>query len=274
LVLTGLLGIRAQADDTLILAPLVPDDWDYFAVQNLPYHGHLYTIVWDADGTHYSTGDGLRIYEDGELIKEATDLDLGAFDVSPVATPAEAPRLNNLAANGWLFDQEWLKAWDSRAYTADYPRAFASFTKTTANGRRCRSSDNPRCTDAFDSPNKVVNGYIRYDEVPDDRWTNVGSPNAKDFIGVDFGSPKELSQLSLYIYDNGKDVRAPADFDVEYLSGNTWISVPAQSKSPATPAANDLNKVSFPPITTSQIRVSLTPQPGTFVGVTEIEAWQ
>ncbi len=273
LVLTGLLGIKPQADDTLVLHPLVPDDWSYFAVQNLPYHGHLLSIVWDADGTHYNAGSGLRVYQDGTPIFEAADLAEAMLDVAAPVQPPEQTRLQNVAANAWLFDQEWLKAWDNRSYTPNFPSAFASYTKTEPNGLRCRSSDNPRCTDAYDSPNKVINGYIRYDVVPDDRWTNVGSPNATDFVGVDFGSQREVDQLTIYTYDNGGDVLAPQAFDVEYLSGDTWTSVPGQAKNPPTPAANDANEVTFPPVTTSQIRVVFTPQPGAYVGVTELESW-
>ncbi len=274
LVLTGLLGIRPQADDTLVFQPLVPDDWTYFAVQDLPYHGHLLSIVWDSNGTRYGFGSGLKIYEDGVLIAEAPDLSDAIFPVSPPIIPSEEPRLDNIAANAWLFDQEWLAAWDNRTYTPNYPRAFASFTKETPNGLRCRSNTGPRCTDAFDSPNKAVNGYIRYDVTPDDRWTNVGSPNATDFIGVDFGSDQEISQLSLYIYDDGNDVLAPQSFDVEYLMGDTWMSVPDQMKSPEQPLGNDENAVTFPPVTTSRIRVVFTPEPGAFVGISEIQSWQ
>ena len=36
LVLTGLLGIRPQATDSVQLKPLVPDSWTYFAVQGGP----------------------------------------------------------------------------------------------------------------------------------------------------------------------------------------------------------------------------------------------
>ncbi len=274
LVLTGLLGIRPQADESFDFQPLVPDDWSYFAIQDLPYHGHLLSIIWDEDGTRYGYGSGLKIYEDGVLIGEAADLSDATFTVSPTVVPPEEPRLDNIAANAWLFDQEWLQAWDNRMYTPDYPRAIASYTKETPNGLRCRSNTGPRCTDAFDSPTKVINGYIRYDATPDDRWTNVGSPNATDFVGVDFGSPQEIRQLSVYIYEDGDQVLAPDDFDVEYLVGETWMSVPDQTKSPAVPMGNDKNEVTFPAVTTSQVRVVFTPQEGAYVGVTEIQSWK
>ena len=62
LVLTGLLGIRPQAGDTLVLDPLVSPSWDFFAVEDLPYHGHLLSILWDRDGLHYGKGSGLQVF--------------------------------------------------------------------------------------------------------------------------------------------------------------------------------------------------------------------
>ena len=273
LVLTGLLGIRPQADDTLVLKPLVPDDWRYFAVQNLPYHGHLLTIVWDLDGTHYNAGSGLQVFQDGTRIYESENLTGATITIAARVKLPEATRLQNAAANAWLTDQDWLKGWDNRNYTATFPTAFASYTKTAPNGRRCRSSDNPRCTDAYDTPLKAIDGFIRYDVVPDDRWTNVGSPNATDYLGVDFGAPRDVTEVKIYTYDDGQDVRVPQKLEVQYLSGSTWTSVPGQSNTPAVPAANDSNEVTFPAVRSSQIRVVFTPQPGKYVGVTELESW-
>ncbi len=65
----------------------------------------------------------------------------------------------------------------------------------------------------------------------------------------------------------------PQSFDVQYLSGTTWTSVPGQVKSPAAPAANAPNEVTFPTVMTSQFRVVFTPQAGEYVGVTELESW-
>ncbi len=273
LVLAGLLGIKAQADDSLVFAPLVPDAWTYFAVQNLPYHGHLLSIVWDLDGTHYKSGSGLQVFQDGTRIYRSATLNRATISVAAPVPPASEIRLQNVAANAWLADQDWLKGWDNRNYTATYPKAFASYTNTAPNGKRCRSADNPRCTDAHDSPLKAIDGFIRYDRIPDDRWTNTGSPNATDFLGVDFGAPRQVSELKIYTYDDGQNVRVPQGLELQYLAGNTWTPVPGQVMSPAAPAANDASEVTFPALTTSQLRVVFTPQPGKSVGVTELECW-
>ena len=67
-IFTDLMGIEPTLDNRLIMQPLIPSNWTYFAVENLPYHGTLLTLIWDADGTQYETGStGLSIYSNGTL---------------------------------------------------------------------------------------------------------------------------------------------------------------------------------------------------------------
>jgi hypothetical protein len=216
---------------------------------------------------------GLQVFQDGARIYQSADLGSTTVTVAAPVLPTAAARLDNVAANAWTADQEWLKAWDNRTYTATFPKVFASYTNTASNGKRCRSSDNPRCVNAYDSPLKAINGFIRYDAIPDDRWTNAGSTNATDYLGVDFGQSRPVTEVKIYTYDNGQNVRVPQSFDVQYLSGSTWTSIPGQVKTPSAPAANGTNEVTFPSVTTSQIRIVFTPQSGKYVGVTELESW-
>ncbi|HVZ89084.1 MAG TPA: discoidin domain-containing protein [Polyangia bacterium] len=273
LVLTGLLGIKPQATDTIQLKPLVPDSWAYFAVQNVPYHGHLLSIVWDQTGTHYNAGAGLQVCQDGTRIYQSATVANATVTVAAPVIPAATTALDNVLANAWTADQDWFKGWDNRTYTATYPKISASYTNTASNGKRCRSADNPRCVNAYDTPLKAIDGFIRYDVMPDDRWTNAGSPNATDYLTVDFGQQRSIKEVKIYTYDDGQNVRVPKSFDVQYLVGTTWTSVPSQVKAPAAPAANVANEVTFPTVTTSQLRVVFTPQAGKFVGVTELESW-
>lgn len=268
LVLTGLLGIKPQANDTLVLKPLVSPSWDYFAVQDLPYHGHKLTLVFDRYGTRYGQGSGLRVIQDGQLIHSAATLGETTIKVAPTVLPAASQRMMNVAANPLTMEQDWL----NRAITQPYPRAFASYTNPVSNGPRCHSGQTCRPT-TYDQPMRATDGWIRYDTIPDNRWTNLGSPNATDHLGVDFGAVRPLQQVSLYLYDDRDRIRAPAAYDVQYLDGQTWRSIPNQVKTPATPVGNDLNTVTFPALSTSQLRVVFTPQGGKFVGVTELQSW-
>jgi hypothetical protein len=68
-LITGLIGLRPQQDDKLILHPLLPaNTWTYFALDGLPYHGHILTIVYDQTGKHYNRGIGLSVFVDGKKL--------------------------------------------------------------------------------------------------------------------------------------------------------------------------------------------------------------
>jgi hypothetical protein len=74
LVISGLIGLRPRADATVEVNPLVPEDWDWFCLDPLPYHGRLLTIMWDRTGKHYGKGQGLRVTVDGKEIAASATL--------------------------------------------------------------------------------------------------------------------------------------------------------------------------------------------------------
>jgi len=75
LVITGLVGLRPRADDTVEVNPLVPDGrWDWFCLDNVLYHGRILTILWDKTGDKYGKGKGLRVLADGREIARSEAL--------------------------------------------------------------------------------------------------------------------------------------------------------------------------------------------------------
>jgi hypothetical protein len=75
LIITGLIGLRPESRNEVFLRPLLPaGKWSYFALDGLPYHGHLLTILYDRDGRRYQRGSGLRVFCDGRAIAHATTL--------------------------------------------------------------------------------------------------------------------------------------------------------------------------------------------------------
>lgn len=104
-IFTNLFGIVPTFGDTLVLQPLVPSNWSYFAVESLPYHGTLLTLIWDQTGAHYGNmSAGLSIYSNGTLFhNQAT---LGAVNVTlpfnsteAAQTLASQPEWQNILAN-------------------------------------------------------------------------------------------------------------------------------------------------------------------------------
>jgi len=69
LIISGLIGLRARADEVIEVNPLLPQDtWDWFCLDNVLYHGRIITIVWDKTGRKYGKGPGFHVYADGKEI--------------------------------------------------------------------------------------------------------------------------------------------------------------------------------------------------------------
>jgi hypothetical protein len=75
LIITGLLGVRPGTDNKLVINPLLPSGrWQYFALDGLPYHGHLLTVFYDKTGNRYHRGTGLKVFSDGREVASHPDL--------------------------------------------------------------------------------------------------------------------------------------------------------------------------------------------------------
>ncbi len=74
-LITGLIGLRPRADNRIVLHPLLPaGQWSYFAIDALPYHHHLLTILWDSTGARYGKGKGMTLLVDGKRVASRKDL--------------------------------------------------------------------------------------------------------------------------------------------------------------------------------------------------------
>jgi len=74
-LITGLIGLLPRADNRIVIKPLLPaGQWSYFAIDQLPYHHHLLTVVWDSTGTRYNKGKGMVLMVDGRQVAVRKDL--------------------------------------------------------------------------------------------------------------------------------------------------------------------------------------------------------
>ena len=188
LVLSGLLGIRPQLTDTLVVHPLVPDSWDYFAVENVAYHGRNITILWDRDGSHYQQGAGFRIYIDGQLVSLRST-------VQPVVIPIPPGQNQSLP----IFVNDAVNAWGGPVSPAPYPVASASYTSP------------------YDDAQRAIDGQVAFLDIPNTRWTDYGSPNPTDWWSVNFGQIRPVSDIRIYFYNDNGGVKPPASYELQYL---------------------------------------------------------
>ena len=75
LIINGSIGLRPQIGNKLIINPLITEDqWDWFCLDGVPYHGRSVSIIWDKNGDHYGRGKGLKIMVDGYIIANSVKL--------------------------------------------------------------------------------------------------------------------------------------------------------------------------------------------------------
>lgn len=76
LIISGLVGLRPRADNTIEVNPLLPDNkWNWFCLDNVLYHGKIVTIIWDKDGTKYKKGTGLSVWVNGKKVASSLKLE-------------------------------------------------------------------------------------------------------------------------------------------------------------------------------------------------------
>lgn len=74
-IISGLIGIRPQMSNQLIVNPLLPDStWDYFCLDGITYHGKTITVLYDKTGKKYGKGSGFRIYVNGKERAVSTEV--------------------------------------------------------------------------------------------------------------------------------------------------------------------------------------------------------
>lgn len=73
LIISGLVGLRTAFGRAFSVMPLVDDSMEYFALDNVAYHGHNLTIAWDPTGARYNNSDcrGLCVWIDGTIAASA-----------------------------------------------------------------------------------------------------------------------------------------------------------------------------------------------------------
>jgi hypothetical protein len=242
LVITGVVGLRPRADDSVEVNPLAPGDWSWFALDDLRYHGRRLSVLWDRNGTRYRHGPGLILLADGQVIARAPDLGRLVGYLGPPRVTVPPAKLINVAVNNGRGAYPWVEV----SYAApQHP------------------------------PTYLVDGNYWYHTAPPNRWTTIGTPNAQDTVMLDLGIERRIQRIALYVLDDGKPggVRAPARYDVQLWRRGRWVNVPLQRRNPARPEGRRANQVSFRPVSTARIRVILVPRNGAPLGLAELEVW-
>lgn len=251
LVITGLVGLTPRDDETLEVNPLAPPDWDYFALDDVPYRGHRVSIIWDKTGKRYKLGAGLHVFIDGQKAVSHARLERIAIKHGASLPSIRATAVRDLHAVSTNFVVN-----NDGTY---FPRLTASYSSPGT------------------SVSKLNDGNFWYLQHPPNRWTCEGSPSERDSVIIDFGVKRTIHTVKLCPLDDGGEtdsvVRAPQRIELEAWIDDEWRSVNSQSAMLDKPQGHRANVVKLDPIEVTKLRVTLHHRPDGKSGLSEIEAW-
>jgi hypothetical protein len=240
LIITGLCGLRPSASDTLMINPLIDNSIQYFCLDEVLYHGHKLTVVYDRDGTRYKMGKGLAALVDGKKTGLFKIGDKQAIIVgSPIITYSSQQPVDfalNISHKG-------------------YPAPFASIN-----------------TNPDTSLYQAIDGRTWYFPEITNRWTTLGSTAKTDWFSIDFGQPREISSIKIYPVADDKTFAAPGSFAIEIQKDDKWIPVAIKRQQPANPTGNTENSLVFDKIITSRVRINFA-HAQKQVAISEIECY-
>jgi hypothetical protein len=295
-------GLQPRADGIVELWP-IDMGLDHFTVNNLSYHGRDVTIVWQKPGgqTFYPNAPaGFSLYVNGQRAFTVDDLahvtwdsgsgavqvldSTGAAVTQHAAGDLPAARAVDLTGNARLVDG-FQKAGvsvsgpngnggGSLVNLALGATATASFTTTSP---AAQATDPANAVDGFTiSGLPVVSGpYVGTNPI----WGDLGSPNAQDWLQIDFGKQVRFDDVKLYFYSNkafgsgGNTYREPSAYTVQYFNGSSWVDIPGEQLSPQVPAPNYNDVTLSSPVVARQIRILMTRTTGFAVGLKEIQVF-
>ena len=294
LFIEDMAGIQPRSDEKIELSP-IDFSYDHFMVNNVRYHGHDLTVVWDKpdDGkTWYNEcPEGYSLYIDGTLAFTLKDLAHVVYDsaTKEISFPDGAVEIvtNNggaaipTAMNTAITEEKVLNMLEKSGMhgmtnLAEGAEVTATFTPDKA---RAASWAEKHRADGSDSTSKAVN-----ETVPDPQavvdgttvdmpfWGNYGSVNERDSLTLKLSSKQTVDMATLYFYNDRQTngYSEPSKYAVEYWNGEAWQSVRQQTRNPSAPRAN-YNAVYFAPVETDQFRFTFTNKDKGFTAVTEIQ---
>jgi hypothetical protein len=230
LILSGLIGIRPRSDNVLEINPLLPAESmtqtrpiRYFALQGLLYHGHEVSVLYDMDGTRFRSGKGLSVFVDRHRAAGPSAQSRIEVELKPSAPDNNSSKTVpiDLAVNVGV---------------PGYPIASAS------------SASSP------ESIAEAIDGRLWLSPEVPNGWSPASTRDGSWYT-VDLGQSRKIAVVDLYFLDDEPRFKAPISYAVQYKAGKQWKEVGKQQHEPRQPAAGGRNRVTFPAIESTTLRI-------------------
>jgi chitodextrinase len=295
-------GLQPRSDDLIQLWP-IDLGYDHFMVNNLRYHDHDLTIVWDRDGSHYGLGAGYSLFVDGD--KKVTTDELGQLTYDPNANTVQAADgldVTFVAGQGTSFptavdtpirDQRvvgYLKT-AGIDLASDAPNLAQSATLSSS---YTQQGTRPTPWREFHTPGfstssmNYTPGAIKTTERPvslaavtdgqtvnEPYWGNYGTTDPNGYVELDFATPQTFDNVKVYFVSDRQagGYHEPAKYTVQVPDGSGgWTTVPDVYKSPKVPGPK-ANDALFHAVTADKVRVAFVNSPTYFTAISEIQVF-
>lgn len=249
LIITGLCGIRPSEGNQLEINPLISLNEDddkrikYFCLENVRYHGHNLSILYDEDGKKYNKGKGISVYVNGKMLLAPSPLGKKIIKLpASQPLPHQAVQKTNLAVN---------------INGKGYPKISTSYASAS-------------------TPIHMVNdGRVWYFKDVINAWSTEGSEMKKNWVEVDFGTAKNFEKVILYFNQNDLSGGIPENYYIEYLDlKDKWVKISNGRKSPKKTSLNTANETLFKEVVSRKVRVTFeNPIAGKYTSLGELEIY-
>jgi hypothetical protein len=243
LVLSGFVGIRPRADDTLEINPAADaTSISYFRAERIVYHGHEIAVQWDATGNRYGQ-KGLIVEVDGKKVASSS----GLSRLTVKTTRQAPPSVDRPIA---LSTQQ--------AATVKYPHGSVSITNDT-NTDGIHSAIDGRVW--FFPETDVANG-----------WETPAGNGNEIWYQIDFGTSTQTKSAEVAFFANsaqGFDV--PTNYRIQTIQSGGWKDVSNGKYDKAL--ANGITAASWGSTATESIRLYFTPKKGLKVRLVELKVF-
>ena len=223
LIISGLCGIRPTEGDSLYINPLIDTTIKYFCISGVNYRGHKLTVAYDETGTKYHSGKGLMIYVDGKRVSPTMEgskykISIGSFSARYTSKSSENFALN-IEGKG-------------------FPQPSSSVNAVP------------------DSIFQAVDGRTWYFPEIRNRWSTLGSLSSSDWLAIDFGQPRVISEVRIYPFVDSTPFGIPDDVSIDFKNDKEWVPITISQRIPEKILANTGNRLLFEKVNARIIRIN------------------
>ncbi|SBT42841.1 PxKF domain-containing protein [Micromonospora narathiwatensis] len=295
-------GLQPRSDDKIELWP-VKFGYDHFMANNLRYHGHDITIVWDPDGSNYGLGAGYSLFVDGAK-KVSTDK-LGKLTYDPNTNKVQAEdgvtvtftattgsnfpsAVNTTITDDRVVDYLKTAGIDLAQNAPNLAKGAALSSSYTQQGARptpWRQFHTPGWSTtsmnytpgATKEPERPVSLAAVTDGVTANEpfWGNYGTTEKNGYVELDLGSAKSFDNVKVTFVSDRQagGYHEPSRWWVQVPNGSGgWKEVPDQFKNPTVPAAK-FNEALFKTVNSNKVRIAFTNSPTYYTAIAEIQVF-